>query len=93
MQLTFQLAVEELYNRPYYTATPNILVDERSSQWQEMKDWCETVLRARNSWPDMWSPFRMCWYANRNKFWFRSERDRDFFIKRFTNIPQIVHVV
>jgi hypothetical protein len=67
----------------YYTAEPV------GGNWEEMSAWCTQsfgepaeVWNIGNSeeyiWPDCGR-----WYMNSRRFWFRSEKDRDWFIIRW----------
>ena len=70
----------------YYTVEPV------GGNWQEMEQWCtETFGPASDVWdsknPDNQFMWPECgrWYKNNRKFWFRNERDRDWFILRWNS--------
>lgn len=67
-----------VYGSRYYTVEPI------GGDWFDMETWChETFGNTGNIWNETKSltpePLQR-WYANNRKFWFRNERDRDWFI-------------
>lgn len=71
------LSEGKVYGSRYYTVEPI------GGNWLEMETWCVQVFGERGS--KIWSedkapePARR-WYANNRKFWFRTEKDRDWFL-------------
>lgn len=66
-----------VYGSRYYTVEPI------GGNWLEMEKWCSEVLGegSRALWGEKKAPEpARRWYANNRKFWFRSEKDRDWFI-------------
>jgi hypothetical protein len=66
-----------VYGSRYYTAEPI------GGNWLEMESWCVTTFGegSRAIWGEKKAPEpARRWYANNRKFWFRSEKDRDWFI-------------
>lgn len=69
-----------VYGSRYHTVEPV------GGSWLEMEKWCTSIFGDVGS--PMWGekkapePARR-WYANNRKFWFKSEKDRDWFIVRW----------
>lgn len=66
-----------VYGSRYYTVEPI------GGNWLEMETWCVDVFGkgSRALWGEKKAPEpARRWYANNRKFWFRSEKDRDWFI-------------
>lgn len=66
-----------VYGSRYYTVEPV------GGNWVEMEKWCSEVFGegSRALWGEKNAPEpARRWYANNRKFWFRSEKDRDWFI-------------
>ena len=69
-----------VYGARYYCVEPV------GGNWREMEDWCMAIFG--DSTCSIWAEevnkttplVNERWYANNRKFWFRSERDRDWFI-------------
>lgn len=71
------LSEGKIYGARYYTAEPV------GGNWLEMEVWCTKVFGegSRALWGDAKAPEpARRWYANNRKFWFRNEKDRDWFI-------------
>lgn len=69
-----------VYGARYYTAEPI------GGNWLEMEQWCNKVFGdgCRALWGEAKAPEpARRWYANNRKFWFREEKDRDWFIVRW----------
>ena len=70
----------KVYGSRYYTVEPI------GGNWLDMETWCTSIFGDVGS--PMWGettapePARR-WYANNRKFWFKSEKDRDWFIIRW----------
>lgn len=72
-----ELGEGTVYGSRYYTAKPI------GGSWSEMEGWCRKTFGegSRAIWGEKKAPEpALRWYANNNKFWFRSEKDRDLFI-------------
>lgn len=72
------LSEGKVYGARYYTVEPV------GGSWLEMETWCTKVFGEGNISP-IWGEEKapepaLRWYANNRKFWFRSEKDRDWFI-------------
>lgn len=66
-----------VYGSRYYTVEPV------GGSWAEMEKWCTQVFGkgSRAIWGEKKAPEpALRWYANNRKFWFKSEKDRDWFI-------------
>ncbi len=75
-----QLGEGTVYGSRYYTVAPV------GGSWLEMEKWCSEVFGegSRALWGESKAPEpARRWYANNRKFWFRSEKDRDWFIVRW----------
>lgn len=57
------------------------LVAPIGGHWMDMEDWCVASFGPTSE-DGVWTA-NMRWYANNRKFWFRSIRDRDWFIIRW----------
>lgn len=69
-----------VYGSRYYTAQPV------GGNWVEMEAWCSQVFGegSRALWGEKKAPEpARRWYANNRKFWFKTEKDRDWFIVRW----------
>jgi hypothetical protein len=66
----------KVYGSRYYTVEPV------GGNWLEMEQWCSQVFGDTGTiWGESKVPEPACrWYANNRKFWFRTEKDRDWFI-------------
>jgi hypothetical protein len=71
-----------VYGSRYYTVTPV------GGNWREMELWCGESFGPGST--EIWqhdmskapAP-ELRWYMNNSKFWFRNEKDRDWFILRW----------
>ena len=66
-----------VYGSRYYTARPV------GGKWSDMYNWCTEVFGegSRALWGEKKAPEpARRWYANNSKFWFKNEKDRDWFI-------------
>ena len=75
--LDIKLSTGTIYGSRYYTAEPI------GGDWAAMEKWCtETFGKgSRALWGEKKAPEpALRWYANNRKFWFKSEKDRDWFI-------------
>lgn len=66
-----------VYGSRYYTVEPI------GGNWLEMEKWCAETFGegSRALWGEKTAPEpARRWYANNRKFWFKSEKDRDWFI-------------
>jgi hypothetical protein len=72
-----ELSEGTVYGAKYLTVHPN-----NGWHWNEMMDW--TVKTFGPSAADgVWTP-DMRWYANNAKFWFRDEKDLNWFVLRWS---------
>jgi hypothetical protein len=88
----YQLIYDQgtVYGKRYYTVHPVIepVWDQNPAIWHDMMAWCiETFGPCRSSiWGEDPIPEPMeRWYANNSKFWFRDQRDRDWFTLRWSS--------
>jgi hypothetical protein len=70
-----------VYGSRYYTVEPV------GGSWLEMEAWCyDTFGNTGNIWSETKNltpePLQR-WYANNRKFWFKEEKDRDWFMLRW----------
>jgi len=66
-----------VYGARYLTVHPT-----NGAQWNDMMEW--TVDQFGPTAHDgVWTP-NMRWYANNAKFWFRNQKDRDWFVMRWS---------
>ena len=89
----FQLIYDTntVYGKRYYTVKPEWEVDRNgwyNQEWQDMLTWCietfgpcKSLIWGENPIPE---PMER-WYANNSKFWFRDQRDRDWFTLRWSS--------
>lgn len=71
-----------VYGSRYYTVEPI------GGNWLEMETWCVETFGegSRALWGEKKAPEpARRWYANNRKFWFRNEKDRDWFIIRWNS--------
>jgi hypothetical protein len=73
----FVLDEGRVYGAKYLTVHPN-----NSWQWNEMMDWMVKTF-GPSAVDGVWTP-NMRWYANNAKFWFRNEKDLNWFILRWS---------
>ena len=70
--------VGTVYGLQYYTVEPI------ADNWSDMEIWChETFGETGSIWQEtknLTPQPNKRWYANNRKFWFREEKDRDWFI-------------
>jgi hypothetical protein len=74
-----QLELDEgrVYGARYLTVHPS-----NSWHWNEMMDWMVETF-GPTAHDGVWTP-NMRWYANNAKFWFRNEKDLNWFILRWS---------
>ena len=67
-----------VYGKRYYCIEPV------GGSWTEMENWCYDTFGDSNKaiWSEVPHPDRR-WYTNNRKFWFRDEKDRDWFILKW----------
>jgi hypothetical protein len=64
----------------YFTVKPEGWLEETHT-WREMMEWCVTTFGPSPE-DGVWTAGAR-WYANNAKFWFRNQKDRDWFIIRW----------
>ena len=71
------------YGLQYYTVEPI------AGNWPDMELWCyETFGETGSIWQEtknLTPQPNKRWYANNRKFWFREEKDRDWFIIKWAS--------
>lgn len=72
-----------VYEESYWTVHPYRFscVDECVSCWNQMMEWTVDTFGPAPV-DGIWTPGAR-WYANNAKFWFRDQRDRDWFLLRW----------
>lgn len=73
----FQFMEGRVYGARYLTVHP-----KNSTQWNEMMEWMVETF-GPSAVDGVWTP-NMRWYANNAKFWFRNQKDRDWFVLRWS---------
>lgn len=77
-----KLSEGTIYGSRYYTVEPV------GGNWLDMETWCHNTFGkgTRSLWGEKKAPEpARRWYANNRKFWFRDEKDRDWFILRWSS--------
>lgn len=72
-----ELSEGRVYGARYLTAEP-----KGRAPWDEMIAWCEETYGPTAD-DGVWTP-GMRWYANNAKFWFRNEKDLNWFVLRWS---------
>jgi hypothetical protein len=72
-----ELGEGRVYGARYLTVHPS-----NSWQWNEMMDWMVTTF-GPSACDGVWTP-GMRWYANNAKFWFRNEKDLNWFVLKWS---------
>ena len=89
----YQLVYDQgtVYGKRYYTVAP-VWEPSRNGfynqTWHDMMEWCIQTFGPSTSkiWGENPIPEPMeRWYANNAKFWFRDQRDRDWFTLRWSS--------
>lgn len=73
-----------LFGARYYTVTPLFPAHAPTwfkPEWDEMLKWCVDTFGPSPS-DGIWTPGER-WYVNNSKFWFRAEKDLEWFILRW----------
>lgn len=75
----YKLELDEgrVYGSRYLTVHPS-----NESAWNEMMAWMVDTF-GPTAHDGVWTP-NMRWYANNAKFWFRNQKDRDWFVLRWS---------
>lgn len=75
-----ELVISEgrVYGSRYLTVHPT-----NGNQWNNMMQWAVDTFGPSSS-DGVWTP-NMRWYANNAKFWFRNQKDLDWFIMRWSS--------
>ena len=75
----YKLELDEgrVYGARYLTVHPS-----NGSAWNEMMTWMVETF-GPTAHDGVWTP-GMRWYANNAKFWFRNQKDRDWFVLRWS---------
>jgi hypothetical protein len=93
ISLDFQLIYDTntVYGKRYYSVKPEWVPDRTygyNQDWQDMLAWCIEVFGPSKSsiWGENPIPEPMeRWYVNNAKFWFRDQKDRDWFTLRWAS--------
>lgn len=73
----FEFSEGRVYGARYLTVHPN-----NGWHWNEMMEWTVKTF-GPTAHDGVWTP-NMRWYANNAKFWFRNEKDLNWFILRWS---------
>jgi len=72
-----------IYGKRYYTIAPPMW----ESDWNSMMTWCEETFGTTG---DLWKETKSLtpepnqrWYANNAKFWFKEEKDFNWFVMKW----------
>jgi len=93
ISLDFQLIYDTgtVYSKRYYTVAPIWNPSQlgwHNDKWNDMMAWCVEVFGPSKSaiWGENPIPEPTeRWYANNAKFWFRDQKDRDWFTLRWAS--------
>jgi len=93
ISLDFQLIYDTgtVYSKRYYTVSPIWNPSQlgwHNDKWNDMMAWCVEVFGPSKSaiWGENPIPEPTeRWYANNDKFWFRDQKDRDWFTLRWAS--------
>ena len=69
--------IGSIYGARYYTVKPE------GYDWHEIMKWMVETF-GPSAHDGVWTP-GMRWYANNAKFWFRNQKDRDWFVLRWSS--------
>jgi hypothetical protein len=72
----FEFSEGRVYGARYLTVHPN-----NGAHWNEMMAWMVETF-GPTAHDGVWTP-SMRWYANNAKFWFRNQKDLDWFVLRW----------
>jgi hypothetical protein len=72
----FEFSEGRVYGSRYLTVHPS-----NSQPWNEMMEWMVETF-GPSAHDGVWTP-NMRWYANNAKFWFRDEKDLNWFVMRW----------
>jgi hypothetical protein len=73
-----------VYGARYFTVQPEFVADVPTwfkTEWDEMVEWCETTYGPRPE-GGVFVPGGR-WYINNSRFWFREQKDMEWFILRW----------
>ena len=78
----FRLELTEgtVFGQTYYCVEPQGWI-WKDFEWKDMVAWCEETMERQ---PDTITP-NLRWYVNGGQFWFRNQKDRDWFIIRWNS--------
>ena len=68
----------KVFGKEYLTVAPM----NAESMWSDMMEWTVTTFGPTAK-DGVWTPDQR-WYANNSKFWFRDQKDRDWFVLRWS---------
>lgn len=87
VRVKMELTVDEgrVYGARFHTIKPLFTADGAtwfSKEWKELEDWC---MQAFGPTPEdgIWTPGAR-WYINNSKFYFRDEKDMEWFLLRWS---------
>jgi hypothetical protein len=86
--MELKLSEGRVYGSRYYTVEPTISWDPTNdwgsiNAWEQMEKWCTSTFGPTG---EMWGnkvPVLHRWYMNGAKFWFREQKDLEWFILKW----------
>ena len=78
---TIEYETAEHFDRTYYVVKPRGMLGNRDFGWDDMVDWCVSSFGPSAG---VWDSSDERWYCNNARFYFKNEKDRDWFAMRFS---------
>jgi hypothetical protein len=70
-----------VYGQEYYTVMPKGWM-WRDFEWNDLREWCDETFGPTPA-DGIWTPDQR-WYVNSERFWFKNQKDRDWFVLRWS---------
>ncbi len=77
---TIECETKQYWNKDYYVVKPRGMLGNRDFDWQDMLEWCLYTFGPSEG---VWTSNER-WYCNNARFYFKYEKDRDWFLMRFS---------